>query len=190
MHKKLGFTVVEILVVITVIGVISTVVVVAYRGVQERAYMAQVYTNVSNTAKLMNTYHTFNGTYPIVANTNCLGKVGEYPAANGFQAGSCGIDTANGSSWGQANDSLVTMLTTIGTVPSGAIRTSTNYGIKYRGVYFQINDYPGGSAWPDSVFFEFSVSGNLSCLGKPYIRRYDSSANTTYCSYYFDASGN
>ncbi|MGB2686447.1 MAG: prepilin-type N-terminal cleavage/methylation domain-containing protein [Candidatus Saccharimonas aalborgensis] len=186
-----GFTILELIVVIVVIGTLTTITVVAFNGIQDRAYMSQIYANVSSTAKLMNSYHIFNRTYPIVANTNCIGKVSDYPATGGFAAGSCGIDTSNNSSWGQANDSFMTMLGTMGTVPTGTTpRIATHYGIKYRGIYFQINDYPKGSAWPDSVFFEFAVPGKLDCQGKPYISRYDSSGNSTYCSYYFTAEGN
>jgi prepilin-type N-terminal cleavage/methylation domain-containing protein len=187
--KKYGFTIVEILVTTIIISILAAVSVLAFNGAQNRAYMAQVYANVSNAAKLMNVYHTINGTYPIVADTNCLGKVSDYPAANGFASGSCGIDTSNSSSWGQANDSFNTMLSSQGTIPSGVTKIAINAGIKYRGIYFQINDYAPGSPWPDSVFFEFAVPGNQQCLGTVNIRRYDSSASSTYCSYYFNASG-
>ena len=49
-----GFTILELIVVIVVIGTLTTITVVAFNGIQDRAYMSQIYANVSSTAKLMN----------------------------------------------------------------------------------------------------------------------------------------
>lgn len=74
--KKLtvGFTVVELAIVITVIAILATITVVSYRGVQERAEFAKA----SNDMKLINDaieiYKARTNTYPTASfcTSNCL----------------------------------------------------------------------------------------------------------------------
>lgn len=66
MNKK-GFTIVELLIVIVVIGLLASVSVVAYRGVAERAKYSAVKSDLSNTAKQLGLYKAENGQYPSIA---------------------------------------------------------------------------------------------------------------------------
>lgn len=59
-----GFTIVELLVVITVIAILSTVSVVSYRGVQKRAQQAAADTQVSQAEKRLAVFFVENGSYP------------------------------------------------------------------------------------------------------------------------------
>lgn len=62
-----GFTVVELLIVIIVIGVLAAITVVTFRGVQDRAKVATLQSDISNAAKMLATYKYQNTSeqYPI-----------------------------------------------------------------------------------------------------------------------------
>lgn len=66
MKKNLsGFTIVELLIVIVVIGILSAITVVAYNGLQQRARNQQTVYAVNAYTKAILQYATVNGTYPI-----------------------------------------------------------------------------------------------------------------------------
>jgi type II secretory pathway pseudopilin PulG len=67
MKKIRGFTIVELLIVITTIAILAGIVIVAYNGVQTKAKIAKIEADLNNVQKLVETYKTFNGTYPITA---------------------------------------------------------------------------------------------------------------------------
>lgn len=79
MHKqKLGFTIVELLIVIVVIAVLASISVVAYRGVQNRADDSAVQSDISNFAKKVLLHHAEHGDYP--AGVNDSGTTSYAPA--------------------------------------------------------------------------------------------------------------
>lgn len=59
-----GFTIVELLLVIVVVAILAAIVIVAYKGVQERAQNATRKTDISNLQKILENYKVFNGSYP------------------------------------------------------------------------------------------------------------------------------
>lgn len=59
-----GFTIVELLIVIVVIGVLATIAIVAYNGIQTRARAAAVSSDLSNSSKKLSLYLIDNPTYP------------------------------------------------------------------------------------------------------------------------------
>lgn len=63
--KTRGFTIVELLIVIVTIAILAGIIIVAYNGVQTKARMAKIEADLNNVQKLVETYKTFNGTYPI-----------------------------------------------------------------------------------------------------------------------------
>ena len=66
MHKRffVGFTIVELLLVIAVIGIIASITVVAYKGVQGKGNDAAVQDNLSKITDVYNTYYSDNNAYP------------------------------------------------------------------------------------------------------------------------------
>jgi prepilin-type N-terminal cleavage/methylation domain-containing protein len=62
--KQTGFTIVELLIVIVVIGILAAITVVAYNGIQTRARTATITSTLVNAAKSANVTYNLNGTYP------------------------------------------------------------------------------------------------------------------------------
>jgi len=59
-----GFTIVELLIVIVVIGILAAIVIVAYNGVQQRAYNTKMANTVGQYAKILSLYNARFGIYP------------------------------------------------------------------------------------------------------------------------------
>ena len=63
-----GFTIVELLIAIVVIGILAAIVVVSYNGVQNTARNAQRLEDINRVTDLLDIYYTKNGSYPITTN--------------------------------------------------------------------------------------------------------------------------
>lgn len=61
---KRGFTIVELLIVIVVIGILAAIVIVAYQGVSNRAKVASITSGLTQYSKKIQVYNTTNGNYP------------------------------------------------------------------------------------------------------------------------------
>ena len=71
-----GFTIIELLVVVVIIGILATVTIVAYNGIQQRARNSQTATAVRDYLNAMSVYASdHNGAYPTFASVYfaCLG---------------------------------------------------------------------------------------------------------------------
>ena len=62
--SKSGFTIIELLVVVTIIVVLAAITIVVYRGSQARARDAQRKTDIVNITKALELYYADNGSYP------------------------------------------------------------------------------------------------------------------------------
>ena len=61
---KKGFTIIELLIVIVVIGIISSIVLVSYFGFSARAIEASIKADLHNAANLIKMGYAVNGGYP------------------------------------------------------------------------------------------------------------------------------
>lgn len=85
MHKRYqGFTVVELLIVIVVIGVLAAIVIVGYIGVRSRALDVSLKSDAEQASKILANDNTVNGAYPASG-----------PAANSGK----GLPTSNGNTY-------------------------------------------------------------------------------------------
>lgn len=65
-----GFTIVELLIVIVVIGILAALVVVTYNGIQQKARDTERKTDVNALHGQLEAYQAQNGKYPTLANVN------------------------------------------------------------------------------------------------------------------------
>lgn len=121
-HPKIkrtsGFTIVELLVTIVVIGILSSITIVAFNGIQERALNASRHSEVVAWEKNLQLYKATYGQYPPVTS-------GEYCLGTGFPGGKCRDYQADGAdpdavAYDEANSAqLHTELKKISSLPSG-----------------------------------------------------------------------
>ncbi|MEK7621152.1 MAG: prepilin-type N-terminal cleavage/methylation domain-containing protein [Patescibacteria group bacterium] len=64
MNRKQGFTIVELLIVIVIIGILASLIIVAYNGIQQRAQSAKRKADTGVMMKWLELYYADNGTYP------------------------------------------------------------------------------------------------------------------------------
>lgn len=79
-----GFTIVELLIAIVIIGVLASITIVAYNGVQNRAQDGRRKSDIANLQDAIEIYRQNNGAFPAVtsANTDSSGWEVSYKNAN------------------------------------------------------------------------------------------------------------
>lgn len=149
-----GFTIVELLVVIVVIGILAATSYVVYSGVQKRAYNVQTLSTVKAYITGLNVYSIEKNTYPSVPGSVCLGA--GYTDVNGDGAGDCG-DIGSGEMVRENAAFNQQLLSVMSSLPS-AVNTRTK-------ATFSGNPWVGATLtrWDD-----FMVDGKRS----PYFVKY------------------
>lgn len=113
-----GFTIVELLIVIVAIGILSTIIVVSYNGVQANSRDAARISTVNAIAKALGLYYLDNGKYPIISD-------------GAGTEGSCGADTPQAWGWCDRmktlSDALAPYMTLDPTSLSSATTGTTYY---------------------------------------------------------------
>ena len=69
-NKEQGFTIVELLIVIVVIGILAALVVTTFTGIQQKARNTERQTDIKAIHGQVEAYYAQNGRYPTLANMN------------------------------------------------------------------------------------------------------------------------
>jgi len=69
-NKNKGFTIVELLIVIVVIGILATLVIVTFTGIQQKARNSQRQTDINAVDSHVEAYYASSGNYPTYAQLN------------------------------------------------------------------------------------------------------------------------
>lgn len=99
-QKEGGFTIVELLIVIVIIGILAALVIVAYTGITNRANATKAKTNAQAIQKKAEAIYANNGsTYPITVAgaTGFTGDVGSLPAGVSLLTGAGALSGSNGT---------------------------------------------------------------------------------------------
>ncbi len=110
LKSRSGFTIVELLIVIVVIGILAAITIVAYNGIQQRGRDAQRKSDVANIAKALELYYIDNGQYPLSSGSTTINS---------------GWSTTADASWQNLRAQLVPKY--IANLPSDPINTPTGF---------------------------------------------------------------
>ncbi|MBC7868736.1 prepilin-type N-terminal cleavage/methylation domain-containing protein [Candidatus Saccharibacteria bacterium] len=117
-HKQHGFTIVELLIVIVVIGILAAITIVAYNGIQGRAQAAAVSSALEQTAKKLALYVVDNSSYPAdlatIGITNSNGTSYQYSVNSAVTPQTYCVTATNGTAIYRIN-------TTNNTTPSSGV---------------------------------------------------------------------
>ena len=118
--KEKGFTIVELLIVIVVIGILAAIVIVAYNGIQNRAKTVRAQTNANAVQKIAESYNTDNNVYPSTIGQFSAGLTAHLPSVLVIVSG-------NASPWGLTSTNGTTAISyrykgTIPNVTGGVLR--------------------------------------------------------------------
>lgn len=118
--KRSGFTIVELLIVIVVIGILAAITVVAYGQVQKRASNTAALNELQQWRRIFELYKSQEGTYPVLADGGyCLGT--GYPIGGGGVARCRDYGGTGTSSYLEsANATLLSELRKVASLPVGA----------------------------------------------------------------------
>ena len=140
--RQTGFTIVELLIVIVVIGILAAITVVAYNGIQERAHQSKIDSDMRNLETAINLARVNNGSSTSgVTNNNasgspCWGK----PTGTDLAA----LDSTDGC-WNSYNTALNKISTMSGTDVRGLVDP---WGRPY---YIDENEGENGGCGQDAI---------------------------------------
>lgn len=175
--KQTGFTIVELLIVIVVIGILAAITIVAFNGVQARAENTKTINSATAYARAIRSYATLNDNYPIF-NYPCLGPSTADCANVTDSTGAC--NGAGASGYIAGFDTAVKTITP--SLPAPSTQSMNCGGKMYMGAFYH-------SSTGTSASMTYYLRGNVDCVsgsGLTLASRYQSD-DTTVCYLNFPA---
>lgn len=130
-NLKSGFTIIELIVVVIVLGILVGITIVSYNGAQGRARDADRKADIANLVKALEMYYDDNGRYPTASGTNST-------AGNVWYSS----DTTSWTTFASALSGIISPLPVDPTNKSGNIRIANATGINYA-YYGNTSNYCG-----------------------------------------------
>lgn len=157
-HKSfyVGFTIVELLIVIVIIAILAAITVIAYNGITTRAENTKTINSVSEYVKVLNAYVAENGDYPITG-TACLGSEGT-ECGNTSNNGSICFSSARVSYRQDFATELSTIATSIPAPSTQTMRCTNSNG--------DVGMYGGAFHYYNSGYghrIQYFLKGNQTC---------------------------
>lgn len=162
-HEK-GFTIVELLIVIVVIGILAAIVVVAYSQINQRAQTARYIAAADSWEKVLRAQYVIDGTLPTAdPDPVCLGaSASDFPATTNWSAGEClrfSGSVSLSSSYSQTfTNGIIRASPPKGNLPDVAF-SSGGIDVRARGITTNIYVIGGGYR----VIFYFYIPAGTNC---------------------------
>lgn len=147
LNKQVGFTIVELLIVVVVIGILAAITIVAFNGVQNKARNQRMISAATQVYKAISLHVTEKGTYPLTGTISCVGT--------GYPVDSAGL-CYSGQSGLTANTALAAYMG--GTMPSLPMEQLSTTA---RGMLINLQNTP---------VLEFTITNSSTCpsIGAPF----------------------
>lgn len=169
-----GFTIVELLIVIVIIGILAAITIVAYNGIQTRATNTKQISAAAAYLTLFQSYKIQNGDSLASLPAGCLGNNNIDTNADGIK--DCG-DNANVS----VNNALLTSLGTVGTLPDVVPDVINNPdNIKRNGMYY-LPTWNGNGRSTFIFYLRGSAVGSCQVRGATLDVQTGTNGTTTWC---------
>lgn len=165
-YNQKGFTIVELLIVIVVIGILAAITIVAYNGIQDRAEASKTTAAVEAYVKALKLYKIDNDAYPTTG-AMCLGD--QYGTFTGGSTPGCRYSTSqiNVTAGAAARDLLKPYLG--GTLPMPSTQfLHDSTGREFVGAHFYGSSYNYTLDGNPVVTIEYYIKGNSCPVGPVY----------------------
>lgn len=188
-RKPSGFTIVELLIVIVIIGILAALVITVYNGIQQRARNTARIASAKELQKLVNAYIIQEGKYPPINVRGCLGT--GYTDWNGDGSLDCFDENSANANPTHYHPSTALNNELQKIAPPPSVETSDVKGtndIRYRGyVYFPGHTIDGQAG---RAMFDYFLEGtNQNCV-LPGVLSYNSTTGTFVTSSAISYSSN
>lgn len=164
-REQRGFTIVELLIVIVIIGILASITIVGYAGIQQRAQNTVTISSVKQAMTTLSSSYTLNGAIhlndlPSGALGVCIGSAASYPASTRLGAGECYKEASVASYFTSAT--LEQQLNQVGKLSFKAKEISYGGNAYGRGLAYD-NGLANGSSETGYFLYYDLVGPGVSC---------------------------